>query len=85
MINHHQRNHPENRDSQLLALQPLAKRRLLSALCSEMGLFQLKMGRLTTVGVDFSIYEMEVEGMPIKCQLWDIAGEEASILLEFSS
>ncbi len=40
---------------------------------------------LTTVGVDFSIYEMEVEGMPIKCQLWDIAGEEASILLEFSS
>ncbi len=40
---------------------------------------------LTTVGVDFSIFDMEVEGMPIKCQLWDIAGEEASILFEFSS
>ncbi len=39
---------------------------------------------LTTLGVDFSIYDMEVEGMPIKCQLWDIAGEEASIF-EFST
>ncbi len=34
----------------------------------------------TTLGVDFSIYDMEVERIPIKCQLWDIAGEEASMI-----
>lgn len=37
---------------------------------------EYKMTHITTIGVDFKIKIMEIDGLNIKMQIWDTAGQE---------